>query len=92
MDKKKTMRNYSAGLLTLLLLSTALCAQKQALPTKQQLDWQELEFYWFIHFGPNTFTDKEWGHGDEPADIFNPTALDCRQWARVAKQSGAKGI
>ncbi len=92
MDKKKTMRNYGAGLLTLLLLSTALCAQKQALPTKQQLDWHELEFYWFIHFGPNTFTDKEWGHGDEPADIFNPTALDCKQWARVAKQSGAKGI
>lgn len=92
MDKKKTMRNYGAGLLTLLLLSTALCAQKQALPTKQQLDWHELEFYWFIHFGPNTFTDKEWGHGDESADIFNPTALDCKQWARVAKQSGAKGI
>lgn len=92
MDKKKTMRNYGAGLLTLLLLSTALCAQKQALPTKQQLEWHELEFYWFIHFGPNTFTDKEWGHGDEPADIFNPTALDCKQWARVAKQSGAKGI
>ncbi|NCT77118.1 MAG: hypothetical protein BGO54_20635 [Sphingobacteriales bacterium 46-32] len=86
------MRNYGAGLLTLLLLSTALCAQKQALPTKQQLEWHELEFYWFIHFGPNTFTDKEWGHGDEPADIFNPTALDCKQWARVAKQSGAKGI
>lgn len=92
MDKKKKMRNYGAGLLTLLLLSTALCAQKQALPTKQQLEWHELEFYWFIHFGPNTFTDKEWGHGDEPADIFNPTALDCKQWARVAKQSGAKGI
>lgn len=92
MDKKKTMRNYGAGLLPLLLLSTALCAQKQALPTKQQLEWHELEFYWFIHFGPNTFTDKEWGHGDEPADIFNPTALDCKQWARVAKQSGAKGI
>lgn len=92
MDKKKTRRKYGTGLLALLLLSTALCAQKQALPTKQQLDWHELEFYWFIHFGPNTFTDKEWGHGDESVDIFNPTALDCKQWARVAKQSGAKGI
>lgn len=61
-------------------------------PSKQQLDWHGLEFYFFVHFGPNTFTDKEWGHGDEPEDIFNPTALDCRQWARIAKQSGAKGI
>jgi alpha-L-fucosidase len=51
-----------------------------------------MEYYWFIHFGPNTFTDKEWGHGDEPEDIFNPTQLDTRQWARIAKQSGAKGI
>ncbi len=67
-------------------------AQKQALPTRQQLAWHDMEYYWFIHFGPNTFTDKEWGHGDEQADIFNPTELDCRQWARIAKQSGAKGI
>ena len=62
------------------------------LPTKAQLDWHEQEFYFFVHFGPNTFTDKEWGHGDEPEDIFNPTNIDCRQWARVARQSGAKGI
>jgi len=61
-------------------------------PNEQQLAWHDLEFYWFIHFGPNTFTDKEWGHGDEPADAFAPTALDCNQWARIAKQSGAKGI
>lgn len=67
-------------------------AQKQALPTRQQLAWHDMEYYWFIHFGPNTFTDKEWGHGDEQADIFSPTELDCRQWARIAKQSGAKGI
>lgn len=65
---------------------------KQALPSVQQLEWHDMEFYWFIHFGPNTFTDKEWGHGDEPADSFNPTGLDCRQWARLAKKSGAKGI
>ena len=40
------------------------------LPSKQQLAWHEMEYYWFIHFGPNTFTDKEWGHGDEQADIL----------------------
>lgn len=65
---------------------------RQAIPTKQQLAWHNMEYYWFIHFGPNTFTDKEWGHGDEQADIFNPSELDCKQWARIAKASGAKGI
>ncbi|HLO39162.1 MAG TPA: alpha-L-fucosidase [Lacibacter sp.] len=61
-------------------------------PTPQQLKWHNSEYYLFIHFGPNTFTDKEWGHGDEPEDIFNPTELDCRQWCRIAKQAGATGI
>ena len=74
------------------LLSAQSVQPLPPLPTKAQLDWHEQEFYFFVHFGPNTFTDKEWGHGDEPEDIFNPTNLDCRQWARIAKQSGAKGI
>ena len=65
---------------------------KTPLPTKQQLAWHEMEYYFFFHFGPNTFTDKEWGHGDEPEDIFDPTGLDCRQWVRIAKQAGAKGV
>ena len=62
------------------------------LPSKQQLAWHEMEFYLFAHFGPNTFTDKEWGEGTEPEDIFNPTNLDCRQWCSIAKAAGAKGI
>lgn len=62
------------------------------LPAAPQLAWHETEYYWFVHFGPNTFTDKEWGIGDEPEDIFNPTQLDCRQWAGTAKAAGAKGI
>ena len=61
-------------------------------PSKQQLAWHDMEFYLFMHFGPNTFTDKEWGDGNEKAEIFNPTNLDCRQWCRIAKASGAKGI
>jgi len=74
-------------------LSVHIKAQSdRPLPSKAQLTWHEMEFYFFVHFGPNTFTDKEWGHGDEPEDVFNPTQLDCRQWARIAKQAGAKGI
>lgn len=61
-------------------------------PTAKQMKWHEMEFYLFMHFGPNTFTDVEWGKGTEDPAIFNPTALDCRQWARIARDAGAKGI
>lgn len=87
---------YHLSFFLLLFTEIATTAQPVAtvppLPTKSQLAWHEMEFYLFMHFGPNTFTDKEWGHGDEPEDIFNPTALDCRQWARIARDAGAKGI
>ncbi len=87
------MKNFLVAILILAAGSiNAQNIQMSPLPTKQQLAWQEAEFYLFVHFGPNTFTNKEWGHGDEPEDVFNPTALDCRQWCRVAKASGAKGI
>lgn len=61
-------------------------------PTNAQLAWHDMEFYLFMHFGPNTFTDLEWGHGNEKEEIFNPTNLDCEQWCRIAKAAGAKGI
>ncbi len=61
-------------------------------PTKAQFAWHDMEFYLFMHFGPNTFTDLEWGKGNEKEAVFNPTNLDCEQWCRVAKASGAKGI
>jgi len=62
------------------------------LPTQKQIDWQEMEFYAFVHFSLNTFTNKEWGYGDESPELFNPSQLDVRQWARVVKEAGMKGI
>lgn len=62
------------------------------LPTERQLNWHEMEYYMFVHFSMNTFTDKEWGYGDEDEKLFNPAELDCRQWAKVAKEAGMKGI
>jgi alpha-L-fucosidase len=62
------------------------------LPSAKQLAWQSLEYYGFVHFNMNTFTDAEWGEGKENPNTFNPTALDCEQWARIAKKAGMKGL
>ena len=61
-------------------------------PTENQLRWQDMEMYAFIHYSLNTYTDQEWGFGNEDPKLFNPSDLDCRQWARVCKQAGMKGI
>ena len=61
-------------------------------PSPRQQQWSALEYYFFVHFGPNTFTDLEWGKGSEKEEVFNPTNLDCKQWCRIAKAAGAKGI
>ena len=62
------------------------------LPSENQLRWQDMEMYAFIHYSLNTYTDQEWGFGNEDLQLFNPSDLDCRQWARVCKQAGMKGI
>ena len=64
----------------------------QVVPSQRQLDYQQLEFYSFIHFTVNTFTGEEWGAGTEDETIFNPTKLDAKQWVKAIKAAGMKGL
>ena len=64
----------------------------QVKPSQKQLNWYAMESYAFIHFGMNTFTDKEWGDGTENPTIFNPEKLDCNQWVDAIKSAGMKGM
>lgn len=61
-------------------------------PSKRQLQWQRLEKTAFIHFGINTFTDSEWGTGDEDPELFNPEKLDAEQWVKTLKTAGFKQV
>lgn len=61
-------------------------------PSERQLQWQEVEFYAFCHFGMNTFTDQEWGDGQTPAEVFNPTDFDAEQWVKAVKSAGMRGL
>ena len=61
-------------------------------PSERQLDFMEMEYYTFVHFGMNTFTGNEWGTGDENPKKFNPKKLDTDQWCEAVKASGSKGI
>ena len=88
--------SLSAAIITALIVATQVYAQTPApcgpVPNENQLRWQDMEMYAFIHYSMNTYTDEEWGFGNEDLKLFNPSDLDCRQWARVCKQAGMKGI
>ncbi|OGV57235.1 MAG: hypothetical protein A2283_21150 [Lentisphaerae bacterium RIFOXYA12_FULL_48_11] len=87
------MKTTSAIILFMSLVGLLLAAPApepvQPIPSNSQLAWQRLEMTTFFHFGVNTFTDREWGDGKEDPAIFNPSALDTRQWVRTAKNYGS---
>ena len=62
------------------------------LPSENQLEWHNMEYYAFIHFNMNTFTNMEWGNGSEKPTQFNPTELDVKQWAKTIREAGMKGV
>jgi alpha-L-fucosidase len=93
----KTNEHASAGLALLLLLpSHGLAVEPPTpygpLPSARQLAWQQNEIVGFVHFTVNTFTDREWGNGDEDESVFNPTEFDARQIARTFREGGIKEL
>ncbi|MDD4822323.1 MAG: alpha-L-fucosidase [Bacteroidales bacterium] len=80
-----------------LLVSTSFAQTKAPssfgpVPSDNQIVWQNMESYAFVHFSLNTYTDQSWGFGNEDVKLFNPEKADCRQWARICKEAGLKGI
>ncbi len=94
----KPVASFLSGLLLAfsvsLLNAASLRAQNftEIKPSPQQVEWQDLEFGVLIHYGPNSFMDREWGDGTADPKVFNPTELDTEQWMRAIKAAGAKYV
>jgi alpha-L-fucosidase len=93
MPARKLSAALMIGFAMAVILPAAAAQNFTALkPSPQQVEWQDLEFGVLIHFGTNTFLDREWGDGTADPSVFNPTQLDAEQWMRAIKASGAKYV
>jgi alpha-L-fucosidase len=104
MEAEKLMLNVfgimNRALLLLVYFAIHSCATKTVappdaimpVPSEAQMAWHEMETNAFVHFTINTFTDKEWGYGDESPDLFNPSNADVQQWVTTLKDAGFKGV
>ena len=87
------MKNFLFVLIISVISIRASIAQHSlAKPSKKQITYQQMELLGFFHFNMNTFTDKEWGYGDEDPKWFDPKNLNVEQWVRVAKAAGMKEL
>jgi alpha-L-fucosidase len=94
MDRRTFIQTGALSLATTWQAGRTAARQQTALavPSAAQLAWQRDELAMFLHFGVNTFTDREWGDGREDPATFNPASLDARQWARTAKAAGFRAL
>lgn len=92
-DRRNLLKAGAAAMMApSLCRSPATSPFVRPVPTPSQLRWQRDELALFLHFGVNTFTNREWGDGTEDPSIFDPESLDARQWARTARAAGAKAM
>ncbi len=85
-------RSLSAALLLLGPLAAAAQNFAEVRPSPQQVAWQDLEMGAIIHFGTNTFLDREWGDGTASPSVFNPAHVDTDQWMAAAKSAGIRYV
>lgn len=96
----RTLKQLLAAMACTAMVSTPVFAKDEVkapapllpLPEQKQVDWQRMETYAFIHFGLNSFCDREWGYGDTDPKMFNPKRLDCEQWVKTLIAAGMKGV
>ncbi len=90
------MFRFARSILMIALCAAGVSAQQPApygpVPTNRQVDWLRMEWYAFVHFSLNTYTNKEWGYGDESPSLFNPTQFNAQAIADTFKEAGMTGL
>ena len=94
---KSILQRALGGVSLALVLMLASCqaeppAPMSVVPEQRHLNWHAMEQYAFVHFTINTFTDKEWGYGDESPELFNPTDFDADALVKIVKDANLKGL